>query len=65
MNILRRSRNKVSVGEPAEGSFAHFIGTRSMTFVGSGLNAASAADDTYTRVLAPGLLERFKDLACP
>ena len=36
-----------------------------MTFVGSGLNAVSAADDTYTRVLAPGLLEMFPDQACP
>ena len=61
----RRSRNKVSVGEPAEGSFAQLICIHSMTFVGSGLNAVSAADDTYTRVLAPGLLEMFPDQACP
>ena len=55
----RRSRNKVCVGEPAEGSFAQIICCLQCEFVGSGLEAAFEAADTYTRALAPGLLEVF------
>ena len=59
----RRSRNKVSVGKPAEGSFAQQLTRLAlMMCVGSGLEADLQADDTYTpgpahgarHVLSPG-----------